>query len=115
MARSSHGQSLVSVYAELLRTSLIHTRCDYLAGDLNTVVDDISWNDFSLPSPTRCLQLFQKHPSLASLDYFLPSPELLQLLTLLLFSKHSLGPCVLLTVLGRFVPAGCTTFGFVSI
>jgi hypothetical protein len=114
-SRSPQGQSLVSVYAELLRTSRIHTRCDHIDGIINTVADDISRNDFSLPSPLRCSQLFQKHPLLASLDYFLPSPELLQLLTSRLYSRHSLGPCVLPTVLGQFVPAGCTTFGSVSI
>jgi hypothetical protein len=114
-ARTSQGQGLVSIYAELLRTSSIHTQCKHLAGVLNTVADDISQNNFSLNSPARSSQLFQKHPSLASLDYFQPSPELLQLLTLQLFSKRNLVPCVLPTVLGLFVPAGCTTFGSVTV
>jgi hypothetical protein len=114
-ARTSQGQGLVSVYAELLRTSFIHTQCKHLSGILNTVADDISRNDFSLSGPDRCLQLFRKHPSLGSLDYFQPSPELLQLLTSRLYSKPSLAPCVLPTVLGQFVPAGCTTFGSASI
>jgi hypothetical protein len=114
-ARTSQSQALVSVYAELLRTSFVHTQCKHLSGALNTVADDISRNDFSLPAPARCSQLFRKHPSLASLDYFQPSPELLRLLTSRLFSKPSLGPCVLPTVLGQFVPAGCTTFGSVTI
>ena len=114
-ASTSQGQGLVSVYAELLRTSHLHTQCKHLAGALNIVADDISRNDFSLSSSDRCSQLFRKHPSLGSLDYFQPSPALLQLLTSQLFSKHSLGPCALPTVLGQFVPAGCTTFGSVSI
>ena len=114
-ARTSQGQGLVSIYAELLRVSFIHTQCEHLAGVLNVVADDISRNDFSLPAPDRCTQLFRKHPSLASLDYFLPSPELLQLLTSRLYSRPNRGPCVLPTVLGQFVPAGCTTFGSVSI
>jgi hypothetical protein len=114
-ARSSQGQGLVAIYAELLRTSFIHTQCRHLAGVLNVVADDISRNDFSLSSSPRCSQLFRKHPSLASLDYFLPSPELLQLLTSQLFSRHSLGPCDLPTVLGQFVPAGCTIFGSASV
>jgi hypothetical protein len=106
---------LVSVYAELLRTSFVHTQCQHLAGVLNTVADDISRNEFSLHSHNRCTQLFHKHPLIASLDYFQPSPELLRLLTSRLFSRRNLGPCVLPTVLGLFVPAGSTTFGSVSL
>jgi hypothetical protein len=113
-ARTSQGQGLVSVYAELLRTSFVHTQCQHLAGVLNIVADDISRNDFSLRS-ARFSQLFLKHPSLASLDYFQPSPELLQLLTWQLFSKHNPVPCVLPTVLGLFVPAGCTISGSVIV
>jgi hypothetical protein len=114
-SRTSQGQGLVSIYSELLRTSSIHTQCQHLAGVLNTVADDISRNDFSLPSNLRCSQLFLKHPSIASLDYFLPSPELLLLLTSQLYSKRSPAPCALPTVLGQFVPAGCTIFGSVTI
>ena len=114
-ARTSQGQSLVSVYAELLRTSFVHTQCKHLAGVLNTVADDISRSEFSLHSHHRCTQLFRKHPLIASLDYFQPSPGLLQLLTSRLFSRRNLGPCVLPTVLGLFVPAGSTTFGSVSL
>jgi hypothetical protein len=114
-SRSLQGQGLLSVYSELLRTNFIHTHCDHLAGVLNKVADDISRADFSLPLVTRWAQLFRKHPSLESLDYFQPSPALLQLLTSQLFSEHSPGPCVLPTVLGQFVPAGCTTSGSVSI
>ncbi|MGL5812230.1 MAG: hypothetical protein ACRCYW_02690, partial [Aeromonas sp.] len=35
-ARTSQNQALVSVYSELLRTSLVHTQCTHLAGVLNT-------------------------------------------------------------------------------
>jgi hypothetical protein len=52
---------------------------------------------------------------IASLDYFQPTPELLRLLTLRLYSRHIPVPCVLPTVLGHFVPAGYTTFGSVSL
>ena len=114
-AKTSSGQGLVSVYAELLRVSNVHTKCDHLAGELNVVADDISRNDFSLDSPARCAQLFQTHPFLGSLDYFIPSPDLLQLLTLRLYSRHTPVPFVLPTVLGRFIPAGCTTFGTATI
>jgi hypothetical protein len=114
-ASSTRGQALVAVFAELLRTTLVHTSCEHLAGVDNVVADDISRNDFSLSSAARCRQLFLKQPSLALLDYFQPSPELLQVLTLRLFSTRSPGLCVLPPVLGQFVPAGCTTFGSASI
>ena len=112
-ASTSQGQGLVSVYAELLRTTQVHTQCEHLAGVLNVVADDISRNDFSLSSHARCVKLFRKHPSLASLDYFVPSPGLVQLLTLRLYSRHTPVPCVLPIALGQFVPGGCTTFGSV--
>jgi len=107
-ARTSQGQGLVSVYAELLCTTNVNTQCKHLAGTLNVVADDISRNDFSLPFSTRCSQLFHKHPCLVSLDFFLPSPELKQLLILRLFSEFTPVPCVLPPVLGQFVPAGST-------
>ena len=105
-ARTSQGQGLVSVYAELLRTTTVHTQCEHLAGKLNTVADDISRNDFSLSFSARCPQLFQKHPFLESLDCFLPSPEFLLLLSSRLYSRHIPVPCVLPRVLGHFEPAG---------
>lgn len=110
-ARTSQGQGLVSVYAELLRTSRVHSQCQHLAGILNLIADDISRNDFSLSFSSRCAKLFQKHPAIEHLDYFLPSPTLLQLLTLRLYSKHNPVPCVLPKVLGQFVPAGSITSG----
>lgn len=114
-ARTSQGQGLVSVYAELLRTTRVHTRCQHLAGVLNVVADDISRNDFSLSFPDRAAKLFRIHPSVASLDFFLPSPELIQLLTLRLSSKLNPVPCVLPAVLGQFVPAGSTISGSVTL
>ena len=73
------------------------------------VADDISRNDFSLSFLSRSSQLFAKHPSLATWDFFLPSPELLQLLYSKLFSGPVVGPCVLPTVLGQFVPVASIT------
>ena len=108
-ARTSQGQGLVSVYAQLLRRRDIHTRCQHLAGKLNEVADDISRNNFSLSFASRSVKLYKVHPSLATLDYFLPSPELLQLLTSRLFSRLSPVPCALPETLGRFLPAGSTT------
>ena len=114
-SRSHQGQGLVTVYAELLRTTLLHTTCEHLAGLLNIVADDISRNDFTLSFAARCEQLFLKHPCLASYDYFQPSPELIQLLFSRLYSGPTLEACALPAVLGRFVPAGSTTCGSVCL
>ena len=108
-ARSPQAQGLVSVYAELLRTSNVHTQCEHLAGELNKVADDISRNDFSRPLPFRADQLYLKHPSLRHYSYFQPSPELLQLLTSRLYSAPSPVPSVLPKRLGHFVPADSIT------
>ncbi|CAB9523034.1 hypothetical protein SEMRO_1369_G266880.1 [Seminavis robusta] len=110
-ARTSQGQGLVSVYAELLRVSRVHTQCEHLAGVKNIIADDISRNDFSLSLPARAVKLFHKHPCLEPLDYFRPSPELVQLLTLRLYSRNIPVPCILPTVLGQFQSVGSTTSG----
>ena len=108
-ATSAQSQGLVSVYAELLRTSGIHTQCEHLAGELNEIADAISRNDFSLPLFPRSQQLFLRHPSLRHYAYFQPSPELLQLLTSRLFSQPSPVPSVLPKELGRFIRVDSTT------
>ena len=108
-ASSSQPQGLVSIYAELLRTSMIHTQCEHIAGELNVVADDISRNDFSLPLFARSRQLFRKHPSLRRCAYFQPSQGLLQLLTSRLFLPPSPVPPVLPTELGHFVHVDSTT------
>ena len=106
---SLQGQGLVSIYAELLRRRHIQTQCDHLAGTLNIVADDISRNDFSLPFPARVAKLYKEHPTLSTLDFFQPSPELLQLLTSRLFSRLNPVPCLLPAQLGQFLHVGSTT------
>ena len=106
---SLQGQGLVSIYAELLRRRHIQTRCDHLAGSLNVVADDISRNDFSLSFSARVDKLYKEHPMLSTLDFFLPSPELLQLLTLRLYSRLNPVPCLLPVRLGQFLPVDSTT------
>ena len=88
-SKTSTGQGLVAVYAELLRTSRIHTQCEHVPGKDNIIADDISRNDFSLSLPARSQQLFRRHPSLAPLDYFRPSQQFLRLLSSQLFYRPS--------------------------
>jgi len=106
---SLQGQGLVSVYAELLWRRHIQTRCNHLAGSLNVVADDISRNDFSLSFSAHIEKLYKEHPMLSTLDFFLPSPKLLQLLTLRLFSRLNPVQCLLPTRLGQFLPVDSTT------
>ena len=80
-AKTHHGQGLVSVYSELRRRRMIHGSSNHLAGKDNDVADAISRNDFSLPLHARSEQLYRKHPFLADLDYFQPSPGVIQLLS----------------------------------
>ncbi len=109
-ACSGRGQALIGVYSALLQQTRLHTVSRHVKGELNVVADDISRNNFALPLPQRFSQLFVKHPSLATFDYFLPSPALLHLLSSRLFSEHRLLPCDLPKPLGHFEAAGCTTF-----
>ena len=108
-ARGIPGQNLIGVAAEMKRQFTIRAETQHLPGKENVVADDISRNDFSLSFSSRSSQLFAKHPSLATWDFFQPSPELLQLLYSRLFSGPAQAPCVLPKVLGQFVPAGSTT------
>ena len=109
------GQNLIGITSELKRQFPLRAETKHLAGKLNVVADDISRQDFSLPSSTRLPQLFAKHPSLATYDYFLPSPELIHLLSSRLFSEPLQAPCVLPKTLGRFLPAGSTTLSLPSL
>lgn len=103
-AQTSSGQGLVPVHAKLLRLANVHAKCDHLAGELNEVADDVSRDDFSLPPFLCCQKLFLKHPSLASHDCFLPSPDMPQLMSLRLCSKQMPVPCVLPKVPGWLCP-----------
>ena len=108
-SRGTTGQQLITVSSELSRTSTLRSDSQYLEGDVNVVADDISRNNFSLPFPLRCSQLFAKHPFLGSWDFFLPSPALLQLLYSKLFSGPVEAPCALPKDLGQFVPVASIT------
>ena len=107
--KSAKGQRLIATYAELLRTGNIGLNAEHIKGILNLIADEISRpTHFDLTHAERAEQIFRKHPSLRTYDYFLPSPELLQSL----FSSLSTKPAQVLqnlpNNLGRFVPAGST-------
>ena len=108
---SLQGQALLAVYSELLRMAQVNTICKHVPGDRNVCADDISRNDFSLSFSSRLAKLTVNHSALSSLEYFLPSPDLLQLLSSQLFSGPVAEPCKLPKTLGQLVPAGCTTSG----
>ena len=100
---------MIGVLASLLRTLPIGLNADHIAGTENILADFISRpTHFALSHAARSEQIFQKHALARTWDYFLPSPELLQLLTSLLFNELTPDLPSLPRNLGRFVPAGST-------
>ena len=108
-SQSPQGQRLIGVLAELLRTQNLGLNARHIAGTENVLADFISRpTHFILSFSQRAEQIFQKHALARTWDYFLPSPELLQSLSSLLFNKQTRDPPSLPKNLGRFVPAGST-------
>jgi hypothetical protein len=109
-SKSVQGQNLIGIFAELLRIANLGYNCEHLAGVLNCRADDISRPTFPyLSISVRHEQIFLKHACLRTWDYFLPSPELSQLLCCALFTKPSPDRPSLPKNLGRFAPVGFTT------
>jgi hypothetical protein len=107
---SPQGQKLLGIYAELLRTHSICLSGDHIAGKANDLADFISRpSNPALFHAARAAQLFQMHPSMRFWRIFLPSPELLQLLTCALFSPLPAVPPRLPPRLGRLVLAASTS------
>ena len=106
---SPSGLALVEVLSKLYRRRCFKTLSSHIAGKKNTAADAISRSEFSSPLSSRLPQLLTSHPQLASLDYFQPSPELLQLLTSRLCSAPGPSPPKIPKNLGRFLPAGNIT------
>ena len=108
-SQSAQGQRLIGALAELLRTTNLGLNAKHIAGTENVLADFISRpTHFNLPFSQRAEQIYQKHESARTWDYFLLSHELLQSLSSLLFSGQSEGLPSLPKNLGRFVPAGST-------
>jgi hypothetical protein len=108
-SKSPQGQPLIGVLAALLRARPIGLNTHHIAGTENILADFISRpTHFALSHSDRSEQIYRKHASARTLDYFLPSPELLQSLSCLLSSAPTLDLPSLPKNLGRFVPAGST-------
>lgn len=104
---SVKAQSLIQVYAELLRQHNVGTvPGEYIPTELNNIADDISRpsDNFCGPFAIRAAQLFQRNPSLRNYAFFQPSPELLRLLYSRVFSKPSVDLPKITSELGHFVP-----------
>ena len=108
-SKSLQGQPLIGVLAALLRARPIGLNTNHIVGNENILADFISRpTHFALSHADRSEQIFQRHASARTWDYFLPSPELLQSLSYLLSSAPTLDLPNLPRNLGRFVPAGFT-------
>jgi hypothetical protein len=101
---SDQGQHLISILAALTQDLDMSIKCKHLAGIKNGQADDISHGDFSLPLSTRVTQLLMKYPLMKHWDYFLPSPDLLQLIYSSLSSSSLPDHPRIPKPLGRFVP-----------
>ena len=108
-SKSLQGQPLIGMLAALLQARPIGLNTNHIAGSENILADFISRpTHFALSHTERSEQIYQKHVSARTWDYFLPSPELLQSLSCLLSSAPTLDLPNLPRNLGRFVPAGST-------
>lgn len=109
-SKTLRGQQLIGLYAELLREHPIGQQADHIAGVDNIIADDISRpTDPNLTHSQRLAQIYRKQPSLKKLDYFRPSPELLSLLSSLLFASPAPGLPKVPKILGQF-EADASTF-----
>ena len=108
-SKSPQGQPLIGVLAALLRARPIGLNTNHIAGSDNILADFISRpTHFALSHADRSEQIYRKHASARTWDYFLPSQELLQSLSYVLSSAPTLDLPSLPKNLGRFVPAGST-------
>ena len=108
-SKSLQGQPLIGVLAALLRARPIGLNTHHIAGAENILANFISRpTNFALSHADRSEQIFRRHASARTWDYFLPSPELLQSLSYLLSREPTLDLPSLPKNLGRFVPAGST-------
>ena len=107
---SPQGQKLLGIYSELLRSYDICLRSDHIKGEKNVLADFLSRpTNCSLSHADRAAQLYHSQPSMTSWRIFLPSPELLQLLTSALFSQLPVAPPSLPLVLGQLVHGASTS------
>jgi hypothetical protein len=109
-AASPKGQSLIAIYAEMLRTSSICLNSQHIPGEQNILADFLSRpSNFDLSHSDRIAQIFQQHDTLRTWHYCQPNQELTQLLGSLLFSDSPWALPSLPKNLGHFVPDARTT------
>jgi hypothetical protein len=109
-AASNKGQSLIALYAEMLRTCSLSLNSQHIPGEQNILADFLSRpSNFDLSHSDRITQIFQQHDTLRTWNYFRPSQELTQLLGSLLFSDSPWALPSLPKNLGHFVPDARTT------
>lgn len=108
-SKSEKGQKFVSILAEMLRRSDICFHSEYIPGVENVRADFISRPDTKLTPQAWREQIYKQDARLKSWRNFLPSPELVSLMSSRLYSNAWQGPPKLPKRLGRFVPASSTT------
>jgi len=108
-SKSLKGQNLVRIYAEILRSTHLGLNCQHISSDDNDPADTISRPPSPpLPHLEWCNQIYQKAEYMRTWRFFLPSPELSQLLHSALFSAPWPGRPSLPANLGHFVPDAST-------
>lgn len=110
--KSKRGQALIQLFAEIVHNC--HSTCqlgadgEFIAGVNNCLADFISRPDenlLDLPYNLLLSQLFQAEPKLASWEIFLPSPDLLSLISSTLSSAPSTDRPTLPKNWGTIVPS----------
>jgi len=110
-SKSTKGQALVRIQAELLHRTQNGYAFDYVKGEDNVTADLLS-----RPPPHTTtfsnnftFQIYQQEPRIRYYDYFQPSPELSSLLLATLYSDAPVARPNLPKTLGSFGPAVSTT------
>ena len=101
-------QSLMHIYAALLKRSTVCFQTSWIPGVHNTIADFLSRESPLLSPLERRSQITKRASWMLSYDFFRPSQALLSLLHSSLFSEPCLDPVNLPSNLGQFEAAGST-------
>ena len=109
-SKSLQGQNLVKILAEMLLLTNVGLSCTYISSKSNDLADFISRHTSKpIQHVAHCEQIYQKAAHMRNWRFFLPSPELSQLLSSALFSAPWAARPSLPKSLGQFVPDASTT------